>query len=65
MYLFKHINIIITEPFRDMIKGMVMDVPGLGQERYRDFDDLYKYCYRVAGKFVFLYYTYIYIYMDR
>jgi phytoene synthase len=41
------------EPFRDMIKGMVMDVPGLGQERYRDFDELYKYCYRVAGKFVF------------
>ena len=37
------------EPFQDMIKGMIMDVPGLGQERYETFDDLYLYCYRVAG----------------
>eukprot|EP00596_Hydrurales_sp_CCMP1899_P006066 CAMPEP_0119036566 /NCGR_PEP_ID=MMETSP1177-20130426/4356_1 /TAXON_ID=2985 /ORGANISM="Ochromonas sp, Strain CCMP1899" /LENGTH=216 /DNA_ID=CAMNT_0006996625 /DNA_START=675 /DNA_END=1325 /DNA_ORIENTATION=- len=37
------------EPFRDMIAGMVMDVPGLGQERYKDFSELYEYCYRVAG----------------
>ena len=37
------------EPFKDMIKGMVMDVPGLGQERYQNFDELYLYCYRVAG----------------
>ena len=29
--------------------GMVMDVPGLGQERYQNFDELYTYCYRVAG----------------
>lgn len=36
-------------PFQDMIKGMIMDVPGLGQERYETFDDLYLYCYRVAG----------------
>ena len=26
-----------------------MDVPGLGQERYANFQDLYLYCYRVAG----------------
>ena len=26
-----------------------MDVPGLGQERYSNFSDLYVYCYRVAG----------------
>jgi len=37
------------QPYRDMIKGMVMDVPGLGQERYKTFDELYLYCYRVAG----------------
>ncbi|RYH26765.1 phytoene synthase [archaeon] len=29
--------------------GMLMDVPGLGQDRYETFDDLYLYCYRVAG----------------
>ena len=38
-----------VQPYRDMIAGMVMDVPGLGQERYQNFDDLYTYCYRVAG----------------
>jgi len=37
------------EPYRDMIKGMVMDVPGLGQHRYATFEELYLYCYRVAG----------------
>lgn len=37
------------EPFQDMVKGMIMDVPGMGQERYESFDDLYVYCYRVAG----------------
>eukprot|EP01042_Synura_sphagnicola_P006973 gene6973-8925_t len=26
-----------------------MDVPGLGQERYANFEELYLYCYRVAG----------------
>jgi phytoene synthase len=36
-------------PYKDMIKGMIMDVPGLGQERYHNFDELYLYCYRVAG----------------
>ncbi len=37
------------EPYKDMIKGMVMDVPGLGQHRYQTFEELYLYCYRVAG----------------
>ena len=34
------------EPFEDMIKGMVMD---LDQNRFKTFDELYVYCYRVAG----------------
>lgn len=34
------------EPFDDMIKGMVMD---LDQSRFETFDELYLYCYRVAG----------------
>lgn len=38
-----------VQPYKDMIAGMVMDVPGLGQERYKNFDELYLYCYRVAG----------------
>jgi len=37
------------EPFVDMIRGMLMDVPELGQERYESFDELHLYCYRVAG----------------
>jgi len=37
------------QPYKDMIAGMVMDVPGLGQERYQTFEELYLYCYRVAG----------------
>ena len=37
------------EPFMDMIRGMLMDVPGLGQDRYDGFDELHLYCYRVAG----------------
>eukprot|EP00600_Ochromonadales_sp_CCMP1393_P000238 CAMPEP_0174978678 /NCGR_PEP_ID=MMETSP0004_2-20121128/14346_1 /TAXON_ID=420556 /ORGANISM="Ochromonas sp., Strain CCMP1393" /LENGTH=368 /DNA_ID=CAMNT_0016230095 /DNA_START=245 /DNA_END=1351 /DNA_ORIENTATION=+ len=37
------------QPYKDMIKGMIMDVPGLGPDRYQTFDDLYLYCYRVAG----------------
>lgn len=36
-------------PFMDMIRGMLMDVPGLGQDRYDNFDELHLYCYRVAG----------------
>lgn len=28
---------------------MVMDVPGIGQSRYQTFEELYLYCYRVAG----------------
>ena len=35
------------EPFEDMIKGMVMD---LDQNRFETFEELYIYCYRVAGK---------------
>lgn len=36
-------------PFMDMIRGMLMDVPDLGQDRYETFDELHLYCYRVAG----------------
>lgn len=36
-------------PFLDMIRGMLMDIPGLGQERYDTWDELHLYCYRVAG----------------
>jgi phytoene synthase len=36
-------------PFSDMIRGMLMDVPSLGQDRYATFDELHLYCYRVAG----------------
>eukprot|EP01082_Thalassiosira_pseudonana_P015986 g14156.t1 g14156 contig9:1292092-1293810(-) len=32
-----------------MIRGMLMDIPGLGQERYDTWDELHLYCYRVAG----------------
>ncbi|MEM7578799.1 MAG: squalene/phytoene synthase family protein, partial [Cyanobacteria bacterium P01_A01_bin.80] len=34
------------QPFRDMISGQRMD---LYRSRYETFDDLYLYCYRVAG----------------
>nr|AAB51287.1 phytoene synthase [Dunaliella salina]AAY89105.1 phytoene synthase [Dunaliella salina] len=34
------------QPFRDMIEGMRMD---LFKSRYYTFDELYEYCYRVAG----------------
>ncbi|CAN8061857.1 unnamed protein product [Agarophyton chilense] len=37
---------ITISPFRDMIRGMLMDVD---QSRFQTFDDLYVYCYRVAG----------------
>jgi phytoene synthase len=33
----------------DMIRGMLMDVPELGVDRYEAFDELHLYCYRVAG----------------
>jgi phytoene synthase len=46
--LVKYPNLPIT-PFMDMIRGMLMDVPGLGQDRYETFDELHLYCYRVAG----------------
>jgi len=41
----KYPELTIT-PFEEMIKGMVMD---LDKNRYENFDDLYLYCYRVAG----------------
>ena len=41
----KYPDLSIT-PFEDMIKGMVMD---LDQNRFETFDELYVYCYRVAG----------------
>ena len=34
------------QPFRDMIDGMRLDLFKL---RYRNFDELYGYCYMVAG----------------
>ncbi|KAK9812451.1 hypothetical protein WJX73_000721 [Symbiochloris irregularis] len=34
------------QPFRDMIDGMRMD---LQKSRYHTFDELYEYCYKVAG----------------
>lgn len=34
------------QPFRDMVGGMQMD---LKKDRYETFDELYEYCYRVAG----------------
>lgn len=46
--LVKYPNLSIT-PFTDMIRGMLMDVPKLGQDRYDSFDELHLYCYRVAG----------------
>eukprot|EP00562_Extubocellulus_spinifer_P011817 CAMPEP_0178555698 /NCGR_PEP_ID=MMETSP0697-20121206/9000_1 /TAXON_ID=265572 /ORGANISM="Extubocellulus spinifer, Strain CCMP396" /LENGTH=554 /DNA_ID=CAMNT_0020188721 /DNA_START=242 /DNA_END=1905 /DNA_ORIENTATION=- len=36
-------------PFIDMVRGMLMDIPELGQDRYLTFDELHLYCYRVAG----------------
>jgi len=46
--LVKYPNLDVT-PFSDMIRGMLMDVPELGQEVYETFDELHLYCYRVAG----------------
>lgn len=46
--LVKYPSLPIT-PFMDMIRGMLMDVPDLGQDRYDTFDELHLYCYRVAG----------------
>lgn len=34
------------KPFKDMIEGMRMD---LKKSRYKSFDELYLYCYYVAG----------------
>lgn len=37
------------DPFVDMVRGMLMDIPDLGQDRYETFEELHLYCYRVAG----------------
>jgi len=37
------------KPFEDMIGGMIMDIPGTGKMRYKNFNELEEYCYRVAG----------------
>jgi len=37
------------QPFMDMIRGMLMDIPELGVERYNEWEELHLYCYRVAG----------------
>lgn len=37
------------QPFVDMIRGMLMDIPKLGVERYNEWEELHLYCYRVAG----------------
>lgn len=37
------------EPFLDMVRGMLMDIPDIGQDRYDNFEELHLYCYRVAG----------------
>ena len=37
---------LFLQPFRDMIEGMRMD---LRKSRYNNFDELYLYCYYVAG----------------
>ena len=36
----------IGQPFKDMIEGMKLD---LTKSRYENFDELYLYCYHVAG----------------
>jgi len=37
------------QPFLDMVRGMLMDIPDLGQDRYETFEELHLYAYRVAG----------------
>mmetsp|Transcript_22125 Transcript_22125/g.45117 ORF Transcript_22125/g.45117 Transcript_22125/m.45117 type:complete len:554 (+) Transcript_22125:181-1842(+) len=36
-----------VEPYRDMVRGMLMDIDD--DVRYQTWDDLYEYCYRVAS----------------
>ncbi|KAJ6846399.1 phytoene synthase, chloroplastic [Iris pallida] len=43
---FQNFRLTFRHPFKDMIKGMRMD---LKKSRYKDFDELYLYCYYVAG----------------
>ncbi|KAK9735178.1 hypothetical protein RND81_04G188700 [Saponaria officinalis] len=46
--ILRHIlfSIYTQQPFKDMIEGMRMD---LRKSRYKNFDELYLYCYYVAG----------------
>jgi phytoene synthase len=39
-------DLFYLQPFKDMIEGMRLD---LWKSRYRSFDELYLYCYYVAG----------------
>ena len=38
-----------VQPFLDIVRGMLMDIPDLGQDRYETFEELHLYAYRVAG----------------
>lgn len=38
--------LLLVQPFKDMVDGMRMD---LWKSRYNNFDELYLYCYYVAG----------------
>ncbi|URE09586.1 phytoene synthase [Musa troglodytarum] len=41
-----YLMLLLVQPFKDMIDGMRMD---LWKSRYNNFDELYLYCYYVAG----------------
>lgn len=41
-----HTNFLFGQPFKDMVEGMRLD---LIKSRYQNFDELYLYCYYVAG----------------
>ncbi|XP_061347122.1 phytoene synthase 2, chloroplastic [Gastrolobium bilobum] len=43
---FPNLLFVSMQPFKDMIEGMRMD---LRKSRYKNFDELYLYCYYVAG----------------
>lgn len=41
-----YLMLLLVQPFKDMVDGMRMD---LWKSRYNNFDELYLYCYYVAG----------------
>lgn len=43
---FPYLLLVSVQPFKDMIEGMRTD---LRKSRYKNFDELYLYCYYVAG----------------